>query len=65
VGQAREHPGVLVNACCPGYCATDMSSHRGTKTAAQGAQTPLYLATQPPAVVGTGGFWVDERKAKW
>ena len=56
---------MLVNACCPGYCATDMSSHRGTKTAAQGAQTPLYLATQPPAVVATGGFWVDERKAKW
>jgi len=28
---ARELPGVAVNACCPGYCATDMSSHRGPR----------------------------------
>jgi hypothetical protein len=24
---ARQYPGLRVNACCPGYCDTDMSSH--------------------------------------
>ncbi|KAJ8298460.1 hypothetical protein KUTeg_024991, partial [Tegillarca granosa] len=34
--------------CCPGYVVTDMSSHKGTKTIDQGADTPLYLAMLPP-----------------
>ncbi len=40
------------------YCATDMSSWKGYKTAAQGADTPAWLALEPP---GTGKFW-SERK---
>jgi hypothetical protein len=31
-----------------GYCATDMSSWRGTKTAAAGADTPVWAALLPP-----------------
>jgi len=42
VAGPREHPSVT--CCCPGYCATDMSSWRGTKTAEQGADTPAWLA---------------------
>lgn len=26
---ARQERGMLINACCPGYCDTDMSSHQG------------------------------------
>jgi carbonyl reductase 1 len=26
---AREIPNMMITACCPGYCATDMSSHLG------------------------------------
>lgn len=51
--QARDRPyveetDVLINSCCPGYCDTDMTSHKGTKTAAQGAETPVMLAMIPP-----------------
>ena len=42
---ARDNRDVKINACCPGYCATDMSSHRGTKTAEQGSETPVFLST--------------------
>ena len=29
---ARQEPSILINACCPGYCDTDMTSHQGTKS---------------------------------
>lgn len=48
---------IAVNACCPGYCATDMSSWRGTQSAADGADTPVWLALRPPELLATGGFW--------
>jgi len=35
---------IFVNAMCPGYCATDMSSGRGNKSAAEGADTAIWLA---------------------
>lgn len=43
---AREEKGnhVLVNACCPGYCATDMSNHKGSRSPQKGAETPIMLA---------------------
>jgi carbonyl reductase 1 len=31
---------ILVNSCCPGFCRTNMSSHRGNRDAARGADTP-------------------------
>ena len=44
---------IMVSACCPGYVATDMSSHRGYKTTAQGADTPTWLAlVVPPSQTG-------------
>jgi len=50
---------VDVNACCPGYVDTDMSSHRGTKTVLQGADTPAWLALLAPK--GTTGKFFSER----
>ena len=63
---ARVETGIAVNACCPGWCATDMSSMSGPKTAAQGAATPLLLLTEPSLKVPrTGEFWQDERPIEW
>ena len=39
-------PQVLVNACCPGFCDTDMSSHQGIRSAADGARNAVMLALQ-------------------
>lgn len=36
--------GVIVNACCPGYVNTDMTSGHGHLTTDEGADTPTYLA---------------------
>lgn len=51
---------ITVSACCPGYVSTDMSSHRGVKTTAEGADTPTYLALLSPAEQ-TGEWWQDRR----
>ena len=38
---------ILVNAGCPGFVATDLNGHRGTRTPEQGAAIFLELATLP------------------
>lgn len=68
VARELEGQGIMVNACCPGWCATDMSSWRGPKSAAAGADTPAWLALlPPPGIAGgameTGGFWRDRAHA--
>jgi NAD(P)-dependent dehydrogenase (short-subunit alcohol dehydrogenase family) len=55
---------IKVNAACPGYCATDLNNHSGPRTAQQGAQTPVRLATlldDGP----TGGFFDDAGIVAW
>jgi len=61
---ARELPGVRVNTCCPGYCDTDMSSHRGPRPPAEGARNAVLLATLPDDGP-TGTFWRDYKAASW
>ncbi|XP_029640283.1 carbonyl reductase [NADPH] 1 [Octopus sinensis] len=57
---------IVVNACCPGYVDTDMSSHKGPKTIDEGADTPVYLALLPPNVKEPRGNFVSERQIhKW
>jgi len=53
--------GVLVSACCPGWCATDMSSWNGRKSAAQGADTPVWLALAAPDSI-PGAFWSERQR---
>lgn len=60
---SKNEPNLLINCCCPGYCATDMSSHRGTRTAEEGARTPSFLAVAP--VTTTGKFYYDGREIDW
>jgi NAD(P)-dependent dehydrogenase (short-subunit alcohol dehydrogenase family) len=65
VQYAKELAGrVLVNAADPGYCATDLNNHSGYRTAAQGAQIAIRLATlghDGP----TGGFFNDDGPVPW
>ncbi|XP_014663163.1 PREDICTED: carbonyl reductase [NADPH] 1-like [Priapulus caudatus] len=64
--QARElqnrNQDIVLNACCPGYVSTDMSSHGGTKTIDEGADTLIYLALLPPNVNSPIGEFVENRK---
>jgi carbonyl reductase 1 len=53
---------VVINACCPGYVATDMSSYTGTKTTDEGADTLLYLALLPPDVTSPRGEFIRDRQ---
>jgi NAD(P)-dependent dehydrogenase (short-subunit alcohol dehydrogenase family) len=50
--------GILVNAGCPGYVATDLNGHRGTRTPEQGAAVFLQLATLPDG--GPNGTFRDD-----
>ncbi|KAH3772492.1 carbonyl reductase [NADPH] 1-like [Dreissena polymorpha] len=61
---ADSRPDIVVNACCPGYVATDMTSHKGTKTIDEGADTPLFLAMLPPNTTSPKGQFVAERKVQ-
>ena len=56
--------GILVNAVCPGYCATDLNHHSGPRTPAQGAVAAVQMATVP-ADGPTGTFTDDEGTAPW
>lgn len=56
--------GVLINACCPGYVATDLNGFRGTRTPQQGAAKAIELATLPEDGP-TGGFFDDEGVVPW
>jgi NAD(P)-dependent dehydrogenase (short-subunit alcohol dehydrogenase family) len=47
VQYARALDGILVNAADPGFTATDFNDHRGTQTAAEGAEVIVRLATLP------------------
>ncbi len=53
--ELRDTP-IKVNAANPGYCATDLNGHHGFRTAAQGAEVSVWLATLP-ASGPTGQLW--------
>jgi carbonyl reductase 1 len=64
IDQDKTRSDIVVNACCPGYVATDMSSHKGTKTIDEGADTPLYVALLPANVSEPRGKFVSDREVK-
>jgi len=56
--------GIKVNSANPGYTATDMNQHRGSRTVAQGAATPVRLALLPDDGP-TGGVFSDDGPEPW
>jgi NAD(P)-dependent dehydrogenase (short-subunit alcohol dehydrogenase family) len=55
---------ILINAACPGYCATDLNGFRGVRTPEQGAAIAIRLATLPDDGP-TGGFFEDAGVVPW
>jgi NAD(P)-dependent dehydrogenase (short-subunit alcohol dehydrogenase family) len=55
---------VIVNACCPGYVATDFTGFSAPRTAEEGAAIALRLATLPDDGP-RGGFFDDEGVVPW
>ncbi|MFI5959109.1 SDR family oxidoreductase [Cryptosporangium sp. NPDC051539] len=55
---------VIVNACCPGYVATDFTGFASSRTADQGAAIAIRLATLPDDGP-RGGFFDDEGVVAW
>jgi NAD(P)-dependent dehydrogenase (short-subunit alcohol dehydrogenase family) len=61
---AAELPGAKVNSACPGYVATDMGGPSAPRSVAEGADTPVWLATLDDDGP-TGGFFRDRRPIEW
>ena len=55
---------ILINAGCPGYCATDLNGFRGYRTPEQGAAIAIKLATLPDGGP-SGGFFEDDGPVPW
>ncbi len=55
---------ILVNAACPGWVRTDMGGRAAPRSPAQGADTPIWLATLQ-AGGASGGFFRDRRRIPW
>jgi NAD(P)-dependent dehydrogenase (short-subunit alcohol dehydrogenase family) len=54
---------IKVNAANPGYCATDLNNHSGFRSAEEGAEAIVYLATLPedgPTGSFYGHLWVAD-----
>jgi NAD(P)-dependent dehydrogenase (short-subunit alcohol dehydrogenase family) len=61
--ELRETP-IKVNAASPGPTATDFNDHQGFRTAAEGAEPSVYLATLPddgPSGIFWGHIWKTDR----
>jgi NAD(P)-dependent dehydrogenase (short-subunit alcohol dehydrogenase family) len=61
--ELRDSP-IKVNAAAPGYTATDLNRHSGTRTVAQAAAIAVRLATLPDDGP-TGGYFDDEGPVAW
>lgn len=62
--------GVLVDAMCPNHCRTDMGGPQAPRSAQEGADTIVWLATRPDrdatgSVVPTGLLWEDRQVIPW
>jgi NAD(P)-dependent dehydrogenase (short-subunit alcohol dehydrogenase family) len=56
--------GILVNAVCPGWVATDMGGHGG-RPVADGADGIVWAAMLPSRPAINGGFFRDRQRIDW
>ncbi|GAU88599.1 hypothetical protein RvY_01269 [Ramazzottius varieornatus] len=61
----QSRPDIVVNACTPGYVATDINNHSGPRTVQQGADTPVYLALLKGNNIPKGQYLVDREVLDW
>ncbi len=62
-GELRD-TGILVNAVCPGWVATDMGGAGAPRSVGQGASSIVWAATLPDSGP-TGGFFQDGKPLPW
>ncbi len=65
--ELRDTP-IKVNAANPGFTATDFNDHRGFRSAAEGAEPSVYLATLPddgPTGIHWGYVWSGEGEGSY
>ncbi len=55
---------IKINSATPGYTATDMNGHRGTRNVEDGARVVVDLAMLPDDGP-TGGFFSDQGSVPW
>lgn len=55
---------IKVNSVCPGWCRTDLGGPEAPRSAEEGADTIVWLATLPPDGP-SGGFFRDRQPIPW
>jgi NAD(P)-dependent dehydrogenase (short-subunit alcohol dehydrogenase family) len=56
--------GIIVNSVSPGWVRTDMGGKSADLSLEQGAETPVWLATEAPDDL-TGLFWREKSVVSW
>ncbi|XP_051815635.1 carbonyl reductase [NADPH] 1-like isoform X1 [Acanthochromis polyacanthus] len=64
LSKERPNDGILLNACCPGWVRTDMTSDKATKSPDEGAITPVYLALLLPGATEPHGKLVSDKEVQ-
>lgn len=64
LGAELEGTNVLVNAVCPYWVKTRMGGPQAPRSVAEGAETPVWLATLPDGGP-SGGFFRDKEQLEW
>ena len=60
---AAEEGEIRANSLCPGWVRTDMGGSGASRSVEEGADTAVWLATDPD--VGSGGFYRDRKPIPW
>lgn len=55
---------IKINLICPGYCATDLNDQKGVRSAAQGAEIAIKMATLPDDGP-TGSYFDHDGSIPW
>jgi NAD(P)-dependent dehydrogenase (short-subunit alcohol dehydrogenase family) len=62
--ELKDYPDILVNASCPGWVQTELGGEGAPLTTEQGADTTVWLATQPSGF-NSGGLYRERAVWPW